>query len=289
MSSQHIKMFFGDGRDSENPQDFIKMLKVSFDQDSTLTPEQKCQHFRRHCRSTMDAEEWFDTLNTVTSADWAKLKTTFDIQWPPHTRIKPTPAERTKELRNTLLTEEEILEKKEKGGIMIYGYTAWITEVTHMAALCDTGNAHVQSVYETMPRVMRDLVSEGDLTTWATFATAVRAIPFSKLRNTIADEARHKAIEERLAELDRRACAPPCQSSSAAIEELRRAFGGFTISNAAAPRAYAAAPQTHAAAPVIGGAQKGPRLFATYARPPAPAAAQPAPYTPAPARTTVTY
>lgn len=279
MANHHIEMFFGDGRDSENPQDFIKMLEVSFDQDSTLTDVQKCARFRRHCRSTMDAEDWYDAQDaTTTLNDWEKLKVAFNLQWPPRQRIKPSQAERMKELRNTLLPEGEILTKVEKGGIMVYGFAAWIAEITRLAALCDTGNAHVQSVYETTPKILRDQISESQLTSWATFGAAIRAVSIAKLRDAIKDEARHKAVEDRLAELDRRAQAPnPALSSSAALDELRRALGGMTLNSPAVAHTYAPAARAPTAPP--SGAQK--RLFATYLPAVTPAAPPPAPHTPA--------
>ncbi|KZP07422.1 hypothetical protein FIBSPDRAFT_965639 [Athelia psychrophila] len=280
MSNHRIEMFFGDGRDSENPQDFLKMLEVSFDNDSTLTGTQKCERFRRHCRSTMDAEDWYDSQDAKTTlADWDKLKTAFNIQWPPRQRIKPSQAERMKELRGTLLTEGEILTKVEKGGVMVYGFAAWIAEITRLAALCDTGNAHVQSVYETTPKILRDQVPESELTTWSTFSAAVRGVSIAKLRDAIKDEARHKAVEDRLAELDRRALAvpPPILPSSAGMEELRRALGGMSLNSPAMSHSYAPA----ARAPTAQAGGK--RLFATYPPAAAAAAPPPAPYTPAPA------
>ncbi|KZP23045.1 hypothetical protein FIBSPDRAFT_952373 [Athelia psychrophila] len=286
MSIQRIEMFFGDGRDSENPQDFIKMLEVSFDHDSSLTPAQKCERFRRHCRSTMDAEEWYDTLDATTIADWDKLKTAFNIQWPPRQRIKPTTAERTKELRNNLLADEDILKRVEKGGITVYGFAAWISEITRMAALCDTGNAHIQSVYETLPKIMRDQVAETTLTDWATFATAVRGVSIAKLRDAIKEETRHKAIEEQLADLARRARVPLATSASA-MEELQRALGGLSLGTPITPRPYVMnAPAAH-----TGGAQRGTRLFASYPNSTTPAAPAPAPapYIPAPPRAPVLF
>lgn len=254
MSNHRIEMFFGDGCDSENPQDFIKMLEVSFDNDSALTTAQKCEQFRRHCRSTMDAEEWYDLQDLAMRGDWDKLKMVFNAQWPPRVRIKPSKTERTKELHSTLLAEGDILKKTDKGDIMVYGFTGWIDKVTHLTALCDTANAHVQSVYETTLKILRDLISEGEPTLWSTFGAAVCAVSITKLREGITTEARHKAVEEHLAELDRRQRnPPPAPASSTAMDNICRAFGGMTLNNPTAPRAYS----VPLATPAAGGAQRG--------------------------------
>ncbi|KZP09066.1 hypothetical protein FIBSPDRAFT_964250 [Athelia psychrophila] len=224
----------------------------------------------------MDAEEWYNALDMTTIADWAKLKTTFNIQWPPWQRIKPTSAERTKELHNNLLADEDIMKRVEKGRITVYGFAAWISKITRMAALCDTGNTHIQSVYETLPKIMPDQVAESTLTDWATFATAVRGVSIAKLCDTIKEETHHKAIEEQLADLARHARAPLTMMSSA-IEELQRALGELSLGNPAAPRPYTMTTPAGA---------RGTCLFTSYpnsAAPAAPAPAPaPAPYAPAP-------
>ncbi|KAF7968467.1 hypothetical protein HWV62_30519 [Athelia sp. TMB] len=272
MSSNRIEMFYGDGRLSENPQDFVKMLETSFDSDPTLTGAQKCERFRRHCRSALEAEEWYDEQDAATLADWGKLKLAFNIRWPPQPRIKPTKADRTRELRNLILAEGAILEKKDQGGVMVYGFVAWMTEAKRIAALCDTANAQVQSVYDTMPKVLRDLVDENQLTTWTTFGAAVYAAPISKLRDAIKEEERKKAMERRLAELDRRPHAPaPAQSSSTA--ELQRMLAGLSLGAPAGPRSPTAP------APTVG-TPRAARLFATFGQTPATTQYTPAPRQP---------
>lgn len=284
MTTPRIDMFYGDGRNSENPQDFIKMLETSFDHDTTLTGVQKCERFRRNCRSTMDAEDWYDEQDTTTTCtDWDKLKTAFNLRWPPQQRIKPTQADRTKELRNTLLLETDILSKVERGGVLVYGFVAWMAEISRLAARCDTANAHVQTVYETTPRVLRDLVPETTLTTWATFAAAVLAVSITKLRDAVEEESRKKVIENQIAELNRRSRAPPpAQPSNASMDELRRMLGGMSLSAPSPTRNYTPPPQVAATPAAAAPNMRGSRLYASFPQPPA--AAAPAPYVPAPAR-----
>lgn len=127
-------------------------------------------------------------------------------------------------------------------------------------------------MYETAPKILRDLIPESEVTTWAAFGKAVRAVSITKLREGIKAEGRHKAIEDRLAEMDRRQRnPPPSHASASAMDDLRRALGGMALGASPPPRAYSAPPIT---APV-GGAQRGNRLIATYPQAAAPIAPQP--------------
>lgn len=264
-------MFYGDGHDSENPQDFLKTVEISFNSIVGIDSKAKSARFRRYLRSDNDAEEWFDSLDTATTDDWDKVVSAFSQRWPRRQRVKPTKAEEQKKLRDTVLKSEDILSKVEKGGVSLYVFVAWMAEIERLAALCDSGGAYVAVVYEKMPKPLRREVSDTH-TTWKDLGAAVRAVSVTRLREHIEEEQAKADFEERLQALDRQN-RTTYQRHQSSMDSLTRAFNNTSLSSPTPIRPYTTPPTNPGVAPAVA-ARGQTQLYASFnPAPPAPISA----------------
>lgn len=218
-------MFYGDNRDDENPQDFLKMVETSFDNNPNLTEAQQCKRFRRHCRSAFEAEEWYDTLTATTTTDWDKFTVAFNLKWPAVQRSLRSAAEKKAELLAERLEEKDLMTKVERNGVQLYTHIAWANRVDRLAAAVgDPGGLLISVVHKLLPRAIRDLVGD-EHTGWPAFTAAVCAIAPSALKIAIEKEQRFRDLEKQR---------PTPQSPTAAI---RQALERTTLSSPAPQRA----------------------------------------------------
>jgi hypothetical protein len=188
-------MFHGDGRASENPQDFLKQVEISFANNPKMAEVEKVQRLYLHCKSACDAEEWYEALTGADKADWATLVARFQQRWPKRTTVKKTDQQRKEELFGEVLMEGRLLEKEERGGLFVYGYVAWADRVQTLAnALGDTTGLLVSVVRDGLPEPLKDLV-EPSHASWGAFADAVRAVSPTSLRTSIEKEQRLRRLE----------------------------------------------------------------------------------------------
>lgn len=273
-------MFYGDGRDTENPQDFLKMVETSFDNNPSLTGEAQCKRFRRSCHSGFKAEEWYDALPATDKLDWDRLLNVFNLRWPTLQRAKSSVAERRSELRAEHLDEATMLTKVEKGGVLVYKYIAWIDKVEQLAASCnDPQGVCIAFMHETLLKAMQDVV-DSEHASWLAFATVVRNLSVTKLCTAIAEENRKQNIEDHMRELDAHRHRPTTPIMQHSMADLERAFGRVAITNPpVTTRTYAAT-----LAPVVAGNQtpgRTTRIFASYPALPQTPAQTPNPVPPA--------
>lgn len=188
-------MFYGDGRTTESPSDFIKLIQASFDNKQGITEEQKCERLFLHCKSDSDAEEWYEGLSAPTNTDWGKLITAFRTRWPKRARVKKTPEQKKAELFADKLEEDRLMEKEERGGVPVYAYIAWADRVEQMASsLGDTQGFLVSVVRDSLPKALRSAIGTSHLD-WGTFTAAVRDVSPTTLRTAIDDKSCLRSLE----------------------------------------------------------------------------------------------
>lgn len=191
---QTITMFYGDNRDDENPQDFFKNIKGSFD-NLTLNTAQMCTRFRCNCRSGFDAEEWFDALDATDKATWELFTIAFNLRWPTIKSTKSS-AEKKAELFAEQLNKEQLLKKVEcRGGISAYTHVVWADRIQRLAAeVGDPSGLLISVVHANLPQAIRDIVGD-EHASCAAFATAIRGISTTALRTAIEKEQCFRNLE----------------------------------------------------------------------------------------------
>ena len=213
MATTHIAMFYGDGRADENPYDFLKTIKTSFDNKPGITEEEKCERLYNHCKSDFDAEEWYTDLPLTDKQTWAALDAAFRIRWPRRTKAQKTPEQKKAELFAQVLDENRMLEKEEIGGSQVYGYLAWAERVEQLStALGDTQGFLVSVMRDTLPKALRNVIRTSH-TTWTSFIAAVKDTTHTQLQSAIDDENRLRSLENATARQ------PLLQSPKAAIRQ----------------------------------------------------------------------
>ena len=77
-------MFYGDYRRSESPRDFLYHFEEHLASIPDVSESRKCEHFYLHCRSSFNAEEWYENFeqnspSVITS--WSTLRKHFCVKW----------------------------------------------------------------------------------------------------------------------------------------------------------------------------------------------------------------
>jgi hypothetical protein len=125
MTSTHIPMFHGDRPDDKNPYNFLKSTKNLFSNQPGIMGEEKCESLYNHCKSDLNAEDWYIHLPPGDKLTWAALEVAFHIHWPRQTKIQETTEQKKAELFTQVLNEEKMLKKGEIGGSWVYVYIVW--------------------------------------------------------------------------------------------------------------------------------------------------------------------
>jgi hypothetical protein len=195
MTTNLIPMFYGDGRANENPNDFLKSVQATFENQPGIKEEEKCERLYLRCKSDFDAEEWYDTLAAADKASWTALVAAFRLRWPRRAKTQKTPEQKKAELFAEVLHEEKMLEKEEIGGSEVYKYIAWADRVDQLAtALGDTQGFLVSVMRDALPKALRNVIGTSH-TDWTTFTTAVRNVSHTALQSAIDDENRLRNLE----------------------------------------------------------------------------------------------
>ena len=90
MISTHIPMFHRDRPADKNPYNFLKSTQNLFGNQPGTMDEDKCESIYNHCKSDLDAEDWYIDLSPGDKLTWAALDMAFHIHWPRQTKIQKT-------------------------------------------------------------------------------------------------------------------------------------------------------------------------------------------------------
>lgn len=192
--SRSNRFFYGDGRDGENPQAYMKLVKRRM-RGKTLTESAKVEMFEEEMYPGSDAENWYEKLESTVKVSWAEFETAFNTQWPPATQVPKTKEEKQQELMDTVLKDEEIGVRVRVSGMDELGHVRWANKVMRLAtAVGDTGGFLITPVRERMPKVMRTLV-KGSFADWKGFTDAVKAVSASDIVDAKENEMRLQRLE----------------------------------------------------------------------------------------------
>jgi len=189
-------MFYGDGRAEENPNDFLKTVQASFENNPGITEEAKCERLYLHCKSDFNAEEWYDALALVDKSTWAALAAAFRIRWPRRAKVQKTPEQKKAELFAQILEDGSMLEQEVVGGAPVYVYIAWADHVDRLSnALGDTQGFLLSIMRDSLPKALRTVIGTSHNDS-PSFTAAVRNVSHTTLKSAIEDENCLRALED---------------------------------------------------------------------------------------------
>jgi hypothetical protein len=97
MTYAYAHLFHSDGRHSENPSDFLRLLEDSFAHMPDMFDSDKCYRFYLNCKADLDAEYWYEELESnspMILTSWATFVKHFHVKWlgaPPSSLLEPEP------------------------------------------------------------------------------------------------------------------------------------------------------------------------------------------------------
>ena len=125
MPSNNVDIFYGDGREGENPQNFLHAFRREMHSLATTNDKDIAQAFVDYLGASSQADLWFDDLTQATQESWAWLETAFVARWPRITQAKRSEQEIERELLSTLFNEKELGKKVKIRGVDVWSHVAW--------------------------------------------------------------------------------------------------------------------------------------------------------------------
>ncbi len=167
-----------------------------------LKTTKKREQFENFLLSNSDADDWLSSLPDAEKDTWANLKCAFNKQYPKPAKIKKTSSQYEDELLATVLKEETLGLKVQRGGIDKWSHVAWVEDLLAIAKSANfaAGTQYISMVRKRMPDLLREKVST-NYANWEEFASAVRTVNVDFIIEG-ADRLRRIAKEKQ--ELDQR-------------------------------------------------------------------------------------
>ncbi|GLB38088.1 hypothetical protein LshimejAT787_0411390 [Lyophyllum shimeji] len=241
MPDENTPLFWGDGREGENPQDFINTVERKFVGKADSGAD-KIDYLRLSLKASSDADAWYRGLDTTITGTWTTLVSAFNTKWPVRVIATKTKEEKTAILAATVLKEEDVGKRITVNGVEELSHIAWANKVERLAeAIPDRDGLLISATRKALPIAVRSLLlSYGS---WSTFCDAVRALPLERIEENQLEEEKKKRSE---AKTDRLLLAATQQTPSKALAAtLRNINIGAPIP---APR-FNTAPNTNATRP----------------------------------------
>jgi len=160
MPSNNVDIFHGDGREGENPQNFLRAFRREMRSLATTNDKDIAQAFIDYLGAGSQADLWFEDLAQATQESWVQLETAFVARWPRITQAKRSEQEIERELLSTLLNEKELGEKVKIGGVDVWSHVAWADKVTILVneANIASKTTHIWQVRDKLPDAIKDVV-----------------------------------------------------------------------------------------------------------------------------------
>ena len=237
MPANNVDIFHGDGREGENPQNFLRAFRREMRSLATTDDEQIAKAFIDYLGASSPADLWFEALEQATQGSWILLEAAFVIRWPRITQAKRSEQEVERELLSTILEEKELGEKVKIAGVDVWSHVAWADKV---AILINEANlasktTHIWQVRDKLPDTIKDTVKSTHAD-WNAFLQAVRDVDLQHIRDAVAkrkkEEDIRRALENRIRILE-----TVQQSPTAGI---RMQMNKTSISNQQPPTQYQA-------------------------------------------------
>ena len=150
-------MFFGN---EDNPTmwftEFQRMLPLSW------MENEKVSHFANHIDPNSYASDWLDTLTCNDMASLATIRMAFNNRWPPLERPKLSRAEQMEQIREQVLSKENIgkwITPPDKWKAD-YGQNIWANEVAKVViTMGDMAGFLIKCAVDRIPNLLKDHLS----------------------------------------------------------------------------------------------------------------------------------
>jgi hypothetical protein len=240
MQLENIPEFSGTQEDSNQPSDFLKMVKRSFLATGTTTDDQKISHFELYLKSDSLAEEWYNDAKTPKKV-WSEFEKDFKTRFPNVKKATKTAPELERELGAMRITMEELGKIEKYKGEEVYMHMIFAEKVLDLAkrAKVEASTSGLYSVRDELPEVLREKIPEGQAS-WTAFAQAIKDIDMGHIREGVR-KYKEKAASDAQVKADinllkQRTAANATASFNSPTKAIRAQLATTTISQQTASR-----------------------------------------------------
>ncbi|KAG2355743.1 hypothetical protein BDR07DRAFT_1425244 [Suillus spraguei] len=185
MPVETLQFFYGDGRASEDPADFLKLFNRAMCQQTTTQTDYKLKldAFGDYLGTSSEAENWFKARPPKDKTSWTVFEEAFKKRWPPIEIVEKTKEEYEKELLDHTLSSEEVGKKTTFHNRECWTHVAWAAKVLQLATSAEiaNGSSMIWQVRSKLPDVVKDLLKDEEYKSWADFTKAVTELKGSRL------------------------------------------------------------------------------------------------------------
>jgi hypothetical protein len=202
------------GWPDQDPEAFIQSVERQMIISGITTAQGKAHYLKLCLEVKSPASKWFQTLDQAVKADWDQLEPAFTQKWATHQPPQRTNLQKTEDLLNHRLKEEEVGETVPFLGTNEYTHIVWADQVQAMVQDLgiEAGFTYVHQVLNNLPSAVKDNI-EGPVTDWNTFIAEVKAVSIEKLTARAKTEKEKTKAERERADRER--------AMKSEMEELR--------------------------------------------------------------------
>jgi len=203
MPNSTTEVFYGDGREGENPQNFLRAFRREMRALTTTDNKAIAKAFVDYLGAGSTADKWYEDLPQPTQESWKDIETEFAKRWPRIKQATRSEQELERELLTTVLGEKELGEKVNSGGIEVWSHVAWADKIAVLVneANLSTKTTHIWQVRDKLPEAIKDIVKSSHAD-WTDFLQVVRDVDLQHIRDAVEKskkrEKERNALESRL-------------------------------------------------------------------------------------------
>lgn len=193
MSLTQIGFFHGDGREDENPINFLRNF-IRHMHEIAITDDKKIAlNFEYYLSRELVADDWYASLLTGVKESWANLEPEFKARFPATPRAKRMEEEVQQELLALQLKEEKLGTKVEVGGVEVWTHIDWANKAKRLATEAGLANKDML-IWSTRDKLPADIKSglNPKYATWTLFTNAVRDFDIAKIQDGVERRRKHK-------------------------------------------------------------------------------------------------
>ena len=207
MPNNNTEVFYSDGREGKNPQNFLRAFRREMHALVTTDNKVIAKAFVNYLGAGSTADKWYEDLPQLTQESWMDIETEFAQRWPCIKQATRSEQELEQELLITVLEEKELGEKVNNGGIEVWSHVAWADKI---AILVNEANLSMKTTYiwqvrDKLPEAIKDVVKSSQAD-WTAFLQAVRDIDLQHIHDAIEKskkrEREQNTVESRLCLLE---------------------------------------------------------------------------------------
>ena len=198
MPNNTTEVFYGDGREGKNPQNFLHAFRREMRDLATTDNKVIAKAFVDYLGASLTTDRWYEDLPQPTRESWKDIETEFAKLWPRVTQAMRTEQELEQELLMTMPGEKELGEKVNSGGIEVWTHVVWANKMVALVgeARLSAKTTHIWQVHDKLPEAIKEVVKSTHAN-WTAFLQAVRDVELQHICDAVKKG--KKREKERLA------------------------------------------------------------------------------------------